>query len=271
MRLFSLSTLVAGVAAAAVVLGVVGASAQDRPARRIWRPKPMVAPFTARLEDGMGNPLPTFMHRGQTFVLGEPGDRFVIVVNNPTAQRVEAVVSVDGRDAITGRVASLQRSRGYVVPAFGSARIDGFRQSLDHVAAFRFTSPSDSYSARMGTPQNVGVIGVAFFPERAQPIATDRPVRPMPKRSAKSRAPRAGAAGESDGNLGTGWGETRESRVVEVPFVRQSNAPARIVTLRYDDEEGLLARGIEVFPRPVRPRPPSPVAFPDSRFAPPPP
>jgi hypothetical protein len=199
-------------------------------------------------------------------VQGEPGERFVITVKNPTAQRVEAVVSVDGRDAITGREASLSRSRGYIVPAFGSVQIDGFRQSLDHVAAFRFTSAGSSYSARMGTPENVGVIGVAFFPERAQAIARgDERARSAKKPSAKSRA--GASRGDSDSNLGVGWGETRASRVMEVPFERQSSSPARIVTLRYDDEDGLLARGIQVFPEPrpvvVRPQP-----FPNGRFAP---
>jgi hypothetical protein len=223
------------------------------------------------LEDGMGRALRTFQHGGQTWILGEPGERFVITVKNPTAQRVEAVVSVDGRDAITGRVASLSKSRGYVIPAFGSVQIDGFRQSLDQVAAFRFTSPEASYSSRMGTPQNVGVIGVAFFPERAQAIAREdrgRSARPAPKRSAKR--PSAGAArSEADSNLGVGWGETRDSRVMEVRFERQSSSPARVITLRYDDEDGLLARGIEVFPTPrrvvVQPQP-----FPNGRFAPPP-
>ena len=56
-------------------------------------------------------------------------------------------------------------------------------------------------------------------------------------------------------------------------FTRQSNSPARVITLRYDDAAGLHARGIETYQRPwpvwyhypVEPR-----AFPDSRFAPPP-
>jgi len=49
---------------------------------------------------------------------------------------------------------------------YGTVVVDGFRRSLDETAAFRFSRPSSSYSARMGTPENVGVIGVAFFSEQ---------------------------------------------------------------------------------------------------------
>ena len=278
MRLMKLPVLLGAVVASVLVLSVVAASAQDRPTRadraaRKWRPPPM-AQFSMRVEDGMGRSLRTFMHGGQTFVLGEPGDRFEIVVENPTSRRVEAVVSVDGRDVVTGDVASLSRSRGYIVPAHGSVRIDGFRQSMDQVAAFRFTSPESSYSARMGTPQNVGVIGVAIFQERQQEIARrDRRVHPVPKRSAKSKAPAPGrsrAAEDSDSNIGTGWGETRDSRVMQVSFMRASSTPARVITVRYDDADGLLARGIDVFPRQVVRRTVRPRPFPDARFAPPP-
>ena len=66
------------------------------------------------------------------------------------------------------------RKRGYILPAYGSATIDGFRTSLDQVATFRFSSVADSYAGRLGQARDVGVIGVAFFPERA-PIAVAPP------------------------------------------------------------------------------------------------
>src|SRR4029453_5272839 len=37
-------------------------------------------------------------------------------------------------------------------------------------AAFYFTDLGDSYAARTGRPQNVGVVGVAVFQEKPQPI-----------------------------------------------------------------------------------------------------
>jgi len=278
MRIRRLRVVVAALATVAVLLGVAAAAAHGPHWRR--HPPPPRANFSLGLEDARGVPLETFRHRGTTWVLGEHGDRYVVVVRNPTAERVEAVISIDGRDAITGRVANFRANRGYIIPPFGTVRVDGFRQSLDRVATFRFTSPGDSYSSRMGTPQNVGVIGVAFFPERVRPLAIpeDREwSRDRRRPSSKASPPRAGAsrsdrAAESDSNIGTEYGESRSSRVVEVRFERQSNTPARVITLRYDDARGLERRGIDVFPHPrPHPLPFAPQAFPESRFAPPPP
>lgn len=227
-----------------------------------------------------GERLRTFQHARQTFVLGEPGDRYAIRIHNPTARRVEAVVSVDGRDAVSGDSADFVSHRGYVIPAFGSVTVDGFRTSLERVAAFRFTDPENSYSARMGTPQNVGVIGVAFFSERqreASEIARRGRAKSAPAK--RSAAPSAAAPGDDrsaskraeSGRLGTEFGESRMSSVTEVAFVRERSAsPDRVVVLRYDDASGLRARGIEVFERPWRPASVGPDPFPRTRFAQPP-
>jgi hypothetical protein len=113
--------------------------------------------------------LPTFYHDGRSYVLGTIGERYAVVLSNPTPQRVEAVISIDGLDAIDGTTADYVHKRGYILPAYGSATIEGFRTSLDQVATFRFSSVADSYAGRLGQARDVGVIGVAFFPERAPP------------------------------------------------------------------------------------------------------
>ncbi len=301
-----------------------------------WRPRPAPPPYSFSVEDENGNTLPTFAKDGRTYLLGQPGLRYNIRVRNPTGQRVEAVVSVDGRDAMSGDPGDYVHQRGYVIAAYGSMLVEGFRRSFEEVAAFRFTSPEDSYSARMGTPQNVGVIGVAFFPERVQPPAAvvprpvlPRPARPygyygsnrgvdresapsddksaqpswpMPARPAPSpprsaagapSAPegrradsaersRSAAKGAADGNLGssgsvnnlgTQFGETRESVVSQVSFERATPThPVVVTTLRYDDAEGLSARGIDLGPYLYgRQVDDEPQAFPVSRFAQPPP
>ena len=56
---------------------------------------------------------------------------------------------------------------GYVLDPWGFTSIAGWRKSLDRVAAFYFTSLPDSYAARTGRPDNVGVIGLALFRERS--------------------------------------------------------------------------------------------------------
>jgi len=124
-----------------------------------------------------GVPAPTFIHGGQTYVLGQHGERYVLRVTNHTGRRIEAVVSVDGRDVIDGRPADFRTKRGYLVPAWGSVDVDGWRLSQRQAAVFRFSSVADSYAARMGNAREVGVIGVAVFPERVY-APRPRPVTP---------------------------------------------------------------------------------------------
>jgi hypothetical protein len=116
-----------------------------------------------------GVPAATYEYGGGTYVLGQLGARYTLRVANHSGRRVEAVVSVDGRDAIDGRPADFRGKRGYLIPAWGSVDIDGWRISHSQAAAFRFSSVPDSYAARTGNAREVGVIGVAVFPERYVP------------------------------------------------------------------------------------------------------
>jgi len=129
--------------------------------------------LTVRLTDANGSTLPTFSNQGRSLVQGEHGDRYMIELTNQTASRFEAVVTVDGLDVIDGRPGSLAK-RGYLVQPFATVQIDGFRQNMDQVAAFRFGSVRGSYAAGKGSDRNVGVIGVAVFAERGaqQPWTT---------------------------------------------------------------------------------------------------
>jgi hypothetical protein len=217
-----------------------------------------------------GGQLPTFMQDGRTFVEGDVGSRYLVRIVNPTARRVEAVVSIDGLDAIDGHPAS-ETKRGYLVPAFGDVTIDGWRTSLSSVAAFRFSSVRESYAARTGHDRNVGVIGVAFFPERPRPAPrvqpkiaegapSPAPAAPPSRSAADASSRGAGSAsreapsskGEAEDRpgLGTEFGEAHTSEVEEVSFVRAGAAPANVMQLWYDDRDGLVARGLPVVPPP---------------------
>jgi hypothetical protein len=129
--------------------------------------------LTVRLLDETGAPLPTFMDGGRTLVQGEHGSRYVIEVANRSSSRFEAVVSVDGLDVVDGQPGAFSK-RGYLIQPFATVEIDGFRQSMDAVAAFRFGSVRGSYASRKGNDRNVGVIGVAFFAERGAAVWTER-------------------------------------------------------------------------------------------------
>ncbi len=73
---------------------------------------------------------------------------------------------MDGLDVVDGGHASTSK-RGYIVDAHDTLVIDGWRTHEDEVAAFRFGRGEESYAARRGAPRDIGVIGVAFFSERA--------------------------------------------------------------------------------------------------------
>lgn len=119
---------------------------------------------TVSIVDEDGEPFEAVRSGDRTLVVGEAGRRYAIVLQNHTRHRFEAVATVDGLDVINGRTGALEH-RGYVLMPFSSLTIDGFRQSQDAVAAFRFASVTDSYAAQTGSGRNVGVIGVAFFSE----------------------------------------------------------------------------------------------------------
>jgi hypothetical protein len=118
------------------------------------------------LRDEGGHFLSGFVAGGKSYIVGEPGHRYTIVVKNRTDLRFEAVMSVDGLDVLDGKSASFGK-RGYLIEPHGELEIDGWRQSTETVAAFRFGSVRGSYAnQKHGDTRNVGVIGFAFFHER---------------------------------------------------------------------------------------------------------
>jgi hypothetical protein len=121
--------------------------------------------ITIRIVDDGGAPLPTFSSGGRSFVMGRDGARYSIRIENSSGARFEAVTTVDGLDVLDGEPGSFEK-RGYLVNPWSTVEIDGFRRSEDAVAAFRFGRVRDSYAAKRGNDRNVGVIGVAVFPER---------------------------------------------------------------------------------------------------------
>lgn len=149
---------------AAGIRAMVGAVAW----RRTW---PILAPpaqalISVGLKDQSGRFLPGLIVGDRWFVVGEEGRRYSIVIRNNTNFRFEVVLSVDGLDVIDGRKASV-RKPGYILNPHALLRVDGFRQSTEAVAAFRFSPVRESYAAeKYHETKNVGVIGVAVFNER---------------------------------------------------------------------------------------------------------
>ena len=229
-----------------------------------------------------GAVLATHWHDGKLFVAGAPGHRYAVRMKNRTGARVLAVLSVDGVNAISGKTASADQD-GYVLDPYQGTEIDGWRKNMLEVAEFNFTSLSNSYAAKTGRPDNVGVIGVAVFREKqpiyerrigkiadAEPAPPPAPASMPPSasdsataaQSAEKAAAPAGEASRLDGalarampkreeSLGTGHGAREESVVSYTDFEREASRPNEIDSVWYDSYNNLIARGVIVVPRPI--------------------
>ena len=200
-----------------------------------------------------GEPLSPIAHRGRDYVAGQPGHRFSVTMQNLSGERLLAVLSVDGVNAISGQTAGASQA-GYVLEPWQRVEIRGWRKSYSDIAEFYFTDLPDSYAARTGRPDNVGVIGVAGFRERRQ--------QSIPYLPPAVRERSAGAAGAMDSaaqarrqddadapsavpqQIGTGHGERRYDPVAQTPFQRDSARPNQRIAIFYDSYEALAARGI---------------------------
>jgi hypothetical protein len=220
-----------------------------------------------------GTVLPVYEKDGRRYVVGTPGHEYALRVRNLTGARILAVTSVDGVNVVTGETASPDQS-GYVIDAWGSVEVSGWRKSLERTAAFYFTDLGDSYAARTGRPNNVGVIGVAVFRERERRVYVaprDRvaqagqdapdalpapPAAPLPQ-SQPSAPPREEAREQSadasridraakvlGAPLGTGHGRSEASYATRVAFERESTTPAQWMAIQYDRRDNLIALGV---------------------------
>ena len=239
-------------------------------------------PFDVQIYDRTENRyLPTYQFQGRTYVVGRPGNEYAVTLRNHSGERLLAVTSVDGVNIVSGETASPSQT-GYVLSPGQSAEIKGWRKSLSHTAAFYFTEHDNSYAARTGRPNDVGVIGVALFRER-RPAPPPSIPYPMPRpwnqqerddgaSGYRSPAPNTGAAaGEpwsdaradaaspyapqaqsaeayrrAEKSLGTGHGRQEHSQTRYTDFQRASASPEYVITIHYDTYNNLLAMGVPV-------------------------
>lgn len=203
--------------------------------------------------------LPVYHHAGGLYVAGEPGHEYQIVLRNRHGGDLLAVMSIDGINVISGETASPDQA-GYVLTGGDSVEVKGWRKSLKRVARFYFTSLPNSYAARTGRPDDVGVIGVALFRRKEPPrieLLEDRAAE------AESKAGSAARSAPAPG-LGTGHGRNERDPARYVEFERAAPLPDEVIAIYYDSRVNLVAAGVI----PSSPRHPRP--FP-ARFVPDPP
>jgi hypothetical protein len=234
-----------------------------------------------------GRELPVYWKDGRAYIAGQPGNEYQVRVRNVAGDDLLAVVSVDGVNVVTGESARAAQS-GYVLGSRQSMDVSGWRKSLRDTAAFYFTTLPDSYAARTGRPDDVGVIGVAIFRRKPpEPVAWEPP-RPVPfaKQESANGAPaasspaapdpmermeprdKAAKRAQADSPLGTGHGRLENNPTRWVDFERSTPSPVETITIYYDSQRNLLAQGIiRATPRPRDPNPfPGFVPDPVSRY-----
>lgn len=206
-----------------------------------------------------GEALPVYRQHGRRYVEGTPGNEYAVRIRNCSGRRLLAVVSVDGVNAVTGETAAPDQS-GYVIEPGGYVNIQGWRKDLRRTAAFYFSDPADSYAARTGRPNDLGVIGVALFEERRvdwqgwlsrdsnapAPAAQERLEADgaAAAKAGRATADSAAAPRTQQPSLGTGHGRGEYSPVEQVEFVRASSRPDEVIAIRYETRETLLAMGV---------------------------
>ncbi len=225
--------------------------------------------------------LPVYYHEGRYYVVGKPGNEYQVNIRNRQAGEVLAVISVDGVNAVSGGTANWSQT-GYVLSPYVSFGIKGWRKSMQRTAAFFFTELENSYAARTGRPDNVGVIGVAVFRRKPEPAVSinrdwrqrrEMPASGAPGGEADNALTEAGRAAAADAaapqassvapqppvpekSLGTGQGRSETSVVRYTSFERASSVPDEVITIHYDSYRNLLAQGIiPDTPRLARPNP----------------
>ena len=197
------------------------------------------------IDRSTGQQLQFRRHHGRLYVVGTPGNRYAVRLRNKSAGRVLTVVSVDGVNALNGQTAATAQS-GYVLSAWQSAEIAGWRKSMDEVAAFYFTSVADSYAGRSDRPQNVGVIGIAVYREALPPPVPSAAVESPSRDSANAdeRQPARPAAKAAAPARDQALSERADSRREAVKFAKSlsNRRNGRVTVRRTDGWECLIYR-----------------------------
>ena len=224
--------------------------------------------------------LPVYFHEGRYYVVGKPGNEYQVNIRSHQPGEILTVISVDGVNAVSGETANWSQT-GYVLSPYSLFGIKGWRKSLQRIAAFYFTELEDSYAARTGRPDNVGVIGIAVFRKKTEPAvgiyrdferrreapAPGAPAgeaqgsakeSPAQDAAADAAAPRASTVAPQpvEKSLGTGHGRGETSVVRYASFERASSTPDEVIMIYYDSYRNLVAQGvIKDTPRIARPNP----------------
>lgn len=169
----------------------------------------------------------------RSYVVARDNDNYKIKIRNNSNNRIGVVVTVDGRNIISGKKSYLKSTeRMYVLKPWKTETLSGWRRNKNKVNRFYFTSANDSYAEAWGDQSAMGVIAVAAFKEKRPHYENDyrRKSAPSAKRSASDKA-------------GTGYGESKYSPSRKVSFKARKKAFERHF-IKYEWRKSLCRKGV---------------------------
>jgi len=219
-----------------------------------------------------GRPVKKIKHDHKTYLPLSLGQEYQIRIYNQSAKRICAVPSVDGLSVLNAKEATYD-SPGYVIPAWQTSTIEGWRLNEEKVAAFYAAEKPDGYAEKLGKGGNTGVIGCIIYPEKYvsknlyqedkwvkrpspfkyknktcsynEPLAREVPTAGGIKTSCLELDDDSSVRYMSSCSVSTGYGREKESRAVITDFTRDAAYKEKIV-LYYDSPEVLREKGILV-------------------------
>ena len=226
-----------------------------------------------------GSSAKEYYHNGSHYIEGKEGSKFSLRMRNNSGARVLFVPTIDGLSVMSGDEASFE-SRGYIVKAYDSVTIDGWRTSNSNVAQFFFSNPKGSYAKKIKKGNNLGVIGCAVFKEKVQQpevqlkwvssgswgvggggklsgganYFSDASMPIMPTGNVTANATNSlfacsTASAAPIQSLGTGFGNDKYSPTHVVSFDKETS-PETIFSIYYNTRKGLEDMGVE-FRKPI--------------------
>lgn len=225
-----------------------------------------------------------YSQHGGTYIEARHGTNYTVKIKNDNPYRVMTVVSVDGLDVVSGKNAA-ETDTGYIIEAYDSLEIKGYRINDNDCASFVFTSRGKSYVQNIkGDARNCGVIGLRAFAEKTKWIINSVPsTYMMPAIYTTNLNHKVGdtittnlnsinvtcnsmpvsyncsltsGTGTTSNNVmrslnfdtGTGWGSKIEQSVTRVSFDKGTLLTE--MTIYYASKEGLEDMGIDLKSKP---------------------
>lgn len=169
------------------------------------------------------------------YIQAKKGKRYSIRLRNTSNKRVGLVVTVDGRNILSGKKSWLRNNeKMYILDPHESATYNGWRTGKNRVNRFFFTNAGNSYSNAWGDKSAMGVVAVAVFNERPRPPVYRQKNAP----SANSRLRRGPTT-----DAGTGFGREEYSPTIKVRFKPQ-HRPVSKHFYKYEWRKNLCKRGV---------------------------